>query len=114
MKLTSILLKWPKQRPPGNIWTGKNRMVDKVHPVMKSHMQRDVEREKNNLFYCVNPAVSIEAEDAYFKEKIKTGPRPNQEWWKLRKQLVESTKMAPIPLSDHYEPLNRHNRFTSD
>ena len=114
MRLTSILLKWPKQRPNGNIWIGKHRMVGKVHPAVKSHIERDVEREKNNLFYCVNPAVSIAAEDAYFKYKNETGPMPNQEWWKLRKEHIESTYMAPIPLSDHYEPLNRHNKFTSD
>ena len=42
------------------------------------------------------------------------GERPNEAWWKLRKNQVEKTYMAPIPLSDHYEPLNRHNKFTSD
>ena len=51
MRLTNILLKWPKVRPNGNIWIGKDRMVGKVHPVTKSHMKRDIEREKNNLFY---------------------------------------------------------------
>ena len=114
MRLTSILLKWPKKRPHGQIWIGKDRMVGKLYPWMKSRMERDVEREKNNLFYCVNPAVSIEAEDAYFKYINETGPRPSDVWWKLKQAKIESTYMAPIPLSDHYEPLNRHNKFTSD
>ena len=114
MRLTNILLKWPKVRPNGNIWIGKDRMVGKVHPVTKSHMKRDVEREKNNLFYLVNPAVSIEAESAYFQHINETGPRPDQVYWKLKKEKVESTYMAPVPLSDHYLPLNRHNTFTSD
>ena len=114
MRLTNILLKWPKKRPHGNIWIGKDRMVGQVHPVMKSHMEREAEREKNNLFYCLNPAVTIEAEDAYFNYMNETGARPEEEWWKLRKELIENTRMAPVPLSDHYEPLNRHNKFTSD
>lgn len=114
MRLTSILLKWPKIRPHGNIWIGKDRMVHKVLPNEKGKMQRDVEIEKNNLFYCLNPAVSIEAEDAYFNWRDETGPRPNQIWWKMRQAKVERTSMAPVPLSDHYEPLNRHNKFTSD
>jgi len=114
MRLTNILFKWPKTRPNGSIWIGKDRMVGKVQPWMKTKMEREVEREKNNLFYCVNPAVSIEAEDAYFNHMNETGPRPNEVWWKLRKEKIENTYMAPIPLSDHYEPLNRHNKFTSD
>ena len=114
MRLTNILLKWPKVRPNGNIWIGKDRMVGKVHPVTKSHMKRDVEREKNNLFYLVNPAVSIEAESAYFQHMNETGPRPDQVYWKLKKEKVESTYAAPVPLSDHYLPLNRHSKFTTD
>ena len=114
MRLTNILLKWPKVRPHGNIWIGKHRMVGKVDPVMKGHMKRDVEREKNNLFYLVNPAVSIEAESAYFQHLNENEPSAGEEWFKLEKQKVESSYMAPVPLSDHYLPLNRHNKFTSD
>ena len=114
MRLTSILLKWPKVRPNGHIWIGKDRMVGKVHPITKSYIERDVEREKNNLFYLVNPAVTTEAESAYFQHINETGPRPDEVWWKLRKEKVESTSMAPVPLSDHYQPLNVHNKFTTD
>ena len=114
MRLTNILFKWPKKRPHGNIWIGKDRMVAQVQPWMKSRIHKNVENEKKNMFYCVNPAVSIQAEDAYFKYMNENGERPNEAWWKLRKNQVEKTYMAPIPLSDHYEPLNRHNKFTSD
>ena len=108
------MLKWPKKRPHGQIWIGKDRMVGKVYPWMKSRMELDVETQKKNLFYCLNPAVSIEAEDAYFKYINETGPTPGEVYFKLRKTRIESTYMAPIPLSDHYDPLNRHNKFTSD
>ena len=77
-------------------------------------MEVDVEREKANIFYCLNPAVTIEAEDANFKSLNETGPGEEYVSFKLEQAKVESTTMAPLPLSDHYEPLNRHNKFTSD
>ena len=89
MRLTNILFKWPKKRPHGNIWIGKDRMVAQVQPWMKSRIQKNVENEKKNMFYCVNPAVSIQAEDAYFKYMNENGERPNEAWWKLRKNQVE-------------------------
>ena len=52
---------------------------------MKGHMKRDVEREKNNLFYLVNPAVSIEAESAYFQHLNENEPSADEEWFKLEK-----------------------------
>ena len=41
------------------------------------------------MFYCVNPAASIKTEDAYFKYMNENGKRPNEAWWKSRKNQVE-------------------------
>jgi hypothetical protein len=34
-------------------------MVLKVHEYRKPQMLRDLEREKKNMMYCMNPAVTI-------------------------------------------------------
>ena len=114
MKLTAILCRWPKKRPHGQIWIGKDRMVGKFLPHMKTKMEREVELEKNNIFYCLHPAVSLEAEDAFFKHRNETEPTNSQAWWKLKQAKIESTVMAPLPLSNHFDALNHHNKFTSD
>ena len=44
MRLTQLLMVWPKKRPNGNIWIGKNRMVQKVQPWHMSNMEKDIER----------------------------------------------------------------------
>ena len=44
MRLTQLLMVWPKKRPNGNIWIGKNRMVQKVQPWHMSSMEKDIER----------------------------------------------------------------------
>ena len=44
MRLTQLLMTWPKKRPNGNIWIGKNRMVEKVQPWHMNGMEKDIER----------------------------------------------------------------------
>ena len=44
MRLSQVLLMWPKKRPNGNIWIGKDRMVLKVQPWHTNRMERDIER----------------------------------------------------------------------
>ena len=34
-------------------------MVQKIYPHHMSQMEKDILREKQNIFYCMNPAVSV-------------------------------------------------------
>ena len=44
---------------PGNIRLGKRQMVRKVEKYHMRQMEQDIEREKKNMFYCMNPAVTV-------------------------------------------------------
>ena len=33
--------------------------------------------------------------------------RPDKTWFQMRKAKIESTRMAPVPLSEHFKSLNR-------
>ncbi len=44
MRLTQLLMVWPKKRPNGYIWSGKHRMVLKVQPWHLKGMDRDIYR----------------------------------------------------------------------
>jgi hypothetical protein len=44
MRLTQLLLMWPKKRPGGNIWTGKNRMVLTVQPWHLTGLEKNIAR----------------------------------------------------------------------
>ena len=107
-------------------------MVRKVSDKQMGTMLDDVEREKDNIFYCLHPAVSKvsevdrsvifrrdksikrhifnpvqEEEKALYKKLAEDTPDPSKQWFKMRKYQVENTSMAPRPLSEHYNPLNR-------
>ena len=44
MRLSQLLLTWPKKRPNGYIWSGKHRMVLKVQPWHLKGLNRDIYR----------------------------------------------------------------------
>ena len=37
-------------------------MVRNVNPKHMNQLEKDIEREKKNIFYCMHPAVSVEKE----------------------------------------------------
>ena len=39
--------------------------------------------------------------------KLSGDLRPDRAWYRLRKKVIENTKMAPVPLSEHYESLKK-------
>jgi len=106
MRLTFALLKWPKSRPAGNIWIGKNQMVRKVTPKHLRQIEEDVQREKNNIFYCMHPAASVEQERALF-ELMDKEENDQDLKFKMHKALQEATFKAPIRLNkEYYDSLN--------
>jgi len=107
MRLSLILAKWPKIRPNGNIWIGKHKMVLKVSDRRKGALLEDLEREKENMFYCLHPAVSKGEEKALYEKLAEDTPDPSKQWFKMRKYQVENSSMAPRPLSEHYNSLNK-------
>jgi len=106
MRLGTVLFRWPKVRPPGNIWSGKNQMVRKVEPHHKRQLQEDIDREKKNIFLCMHPAATVEQERALY-EQLDQEEDPKTTFLKLRKAGEEATYFAPIELRDHYNSLNR-------
>jgi len=101
MRLSVVLFKWPKSRPPGNIWSGKNQMVRRVFPKHLEKLSEDIEREKKNIFYCMHPAATVEQERALYELMDKEEKEIDIKF-KLHKALEESTIKAPIRLNQEY------------
>ena len=78
MRLTSVLLTWPKKRPRGFIWIGADQMVRKVQPWHLRKMQQHIEMEKRNTMICLNPYVTPEQERIAAKARSKTELREDQ------------------------------------
>lgn len=114
MRLTLCLAKWPKTMPKGNIWTGTNRMVPRMLGPNKKRVMLNVQREKENLFYLMRPAVSFEAEDAFHKWRAETEPSEQDVKDKLDKASLEHNEMRPIPMRNHYQVTNLYNTFEKD
>ena len=64
MRLTQMLLKWPRRRPNGSIWIGKDQMVRLVREKNQKKLNKQIEmamaaRDTNEqklehlLFMCV-------------------------------------------------------------
>jgi len=106
MRLGLVLFKWPKIRPPGNIWSGKNQMVRKVQPHHKRQIQEDIDREKKNIFLCMHPAATVEQERLLY-EQLDKEEDPKTTLLKIHKAGEEAKKFAPLPLNGHYNSLNR-------
>jgi len=106
MRLTAILCRWPKSRPPGNIWSGKRQMVRNVRPSHIKQMEKDIDREKKNIFYCMHPAASVEQERALYKQ-MDAEENLDDLHFKYEKIFMESTYKAPIRLNEkYYDGLN--------
>ena len=43
MRLTQILMKWPRRRPNGNIWIGKDQMVRLVREKDLKKLNKQIE-----------------------------------------------------------------------
>ena len=53
-----------------------------------------------------------QAEEKVLYEKLaENTPDPSRQWFKMRKHQVENVKMAPRPLSEHYNPLNKDMKW---
>jgi len=82
-------MKWPKKRPNGYIWNGKQQMVRKVQPWHIKSMDRDIEREKKNVHLCLNPYLTPE------EERIGTANREVERMdtynFMLRKSRIEGS-----------------------
>lgn len=104
MRLGIVLCKWPKSRPPGNIWIGKNQMVRIVEPWHKKRIQKAIDQEKKNIFYCMNPAATVEQERALYR-LMDQEEDPKDEAFNSKKAYLESRKLAPLRLNGHYNIL---------
>merc|ERR1711973_763923 len=110
MRLTLVLCKWPKNMPKGNIWFGKDKMVPRMLGPNRNRLMKKIEMEKANMSYLLRPAVSFEAEDAFHKHMATIQPSEQDIKDTLEKAELEASVMAPIPISDHYDILNRYNK----
>jgi len=108
MRLTQILLKWPRSRPNGNIWIGKDKMVRLVKPKDLNKMEKQIALEKKNSYACLNPYISPEEERIAMAARENIGPRPDQLLFRLRKKRAEVTSMAPTFAEDNLRHL-AHN-----
>ncbi len=111
MRLTSVLSKWPKNPPNGNIWIGRHRMTRKVEAKHHEQMRLDVEREKRNALICLKPFVSREREGEIQRELMEGSQGGRSLWWRMRRTLVEGTTLAPVPLQEHFKCLRKEERW---
>jgi len=114
MRLTLVLSKWPKSRPKGHIWSGKDRMIPRMLEPNRQRLMKQVEMEKSNMFYIIHPAVSFEAEDAFHRYMTSIQPSETDIKDMLERAELEATSLGPIPISDHYDVINRYNTFEKD
>jgi len=108
MRLSQILLKWPRQRPNGQIWIGKDKMVRLVKENDMNKMNRKINQEKKNAYACLNPFITPEQERIALAAREKNELRPDQLLFKLRKRKIEATVMAPTYCEDNIKHL-AHN-----
>eukprot|EP00095_Tigriopus_kingsejongensis_P007075 maker-scaffold912_size81766-snap-gene-0.18 protein:Tk07075 transcript:maker-scaffold912_size81766-snap-gene-0.18-mRNA-1 annotation:"conserved hypothetical protein" len=111
MRLTQILLKFPKVPPNGNIWIGRNKMVRKVLPKHMEEMVHNIDREKRNIAILLNPCVNKEREAQLVADLEQDTGTADKLWFKMRQIKVEGTSMAPVPLSEHFKCLNQEHKW---
>jgi hypothetical protein len=108
MRLSLALFTWPKKRPNGNIWIGKNRMVLKVYDRNLKKLQESLDLEKRNIQICMNPYFTPEQERLVTEQRKKEGDQPEQLLFKLRKAKAEASCMAPTFAEDNIRHM-QHN-----
>jgi len=108
MRLSQILMMWPKKRPNGHIWSGKHQMVRMVRQKDVDNMDKQIKMEKANTYICLNPYFTPEQERIAMKAREKQGLRGDQLLFKLRKAKAEATVMAPTFAEDNVKHM-AHN-----
>eukprot|EP00088_Acartia_fossae_P014782 TRINITY_DN17977_c0_g1_i1.p1 TRINITY_DN17977_c0_g1~~TRINITY_DN17977_c0_g1_i1.p1 ORF type:complete len:113 (-),score=6.28 TRINITY_DN17977_c0_g1_i1:193-531(-) len=108
MRLSQILLVWPKTRPNGYIWNGKHQMVRKVQPWHVNAINKDLAREKRNAHLCLNPYITPEQERVGVEADKLTQPRRDQHTFRLRKEKLERTVMAPTYVEDGFAHMKQN------
>merc|ERR1719295_1944104 len=79
----------------------KHQMVKLVKEKDLRPMRKQLEMEKKNAYACLNPFITPEEERIAFNARAKTELRPDQLLWRLRKQKIEATQMAPTYAEDN-------------
>jgi len=95
---------WPKKRPNGNIWIGKNRMVRNVEPWHMNALEKNIAREKKNIHMCLNPILTPEEERQSVPAR-QGALRVDQVLFRMRKARLEQTAMAPTHAEDNIKHL---------
>jgi hypothetical protein len=101
---------WPKKRPNGNIWKGKNSMVRTVKPWNLNALDNDIAREKKYIHICLNPALSPEEERRSIAARA-GALRVDQVLFRMRKARLEQTAMAPTHAEDNLKHLTHNVRW---
>jgi len=110
MRLTQLLMIWPKKRPNGNIWKGKNSMVRTVQPWNLNALDKDIAREKKNIHICLNPVLTPEEERRSIAAR-QGALRVDQVLFRMRKARIEQTAMAPTHAEDNLKHLTHNVRW---
>lgn len=98
-------------------------MVRIVEPWHKKRIQKAIDQEKKNIFYCMNPAATVvrnfivfflknflhkfgfqEQERALYR-LMDQEEDPKDEAFNSKKAYLESRKLAPLRLNGHYNIL---------
>jgi len=108
MKLSQILMVWPKRRPNGYIWSGKHQMVRMVKQSDVDQMNKKIKLEQANTYICLNPYITPEQERVAMKAREKQSLRDDKILFKLRKAKAEATVMAPTYVEDNIKHM-AHN-----
>ena len=106
-----MLLKWPRRRPNGSIWIGKDQMVRLVREKNQKKLNKQIEmamaaRDTNEqkpehlLFMCVLYSVHFQIYVNYIVRVFDN--------FRMRKKKIESTVMAPTFAVDNIKHL-AHN-----
>lgn len=82
-------------------------MVLKVPDYRKPKLLKEIEQEKNNMMYCMKPAVSVDKEEAFFKYYEANSPTRDEILTRLQQAKLEETKLKPLPISIHYNCLKK-------
>lgn len=82
-------------------------MVRKVDTKQRGLLSRDIAREQKNMMYLMNPAVSIDQEEAFFKYFEANSPSEDEVLLRMEQAKLEQTLLTPKPLMEHYDNLKR-------
>ncbi len=71
-------------------------------------MDRDIYREKQNTYICLNPYLNPEQERIGTEARAAADVRPDQHMFRMRKARIEGSLMAPTYVEDNLKHL-KHN-----